>query len=56
LASAQVIRSALFGVSPTDPIGLGIALAVVATVGLLASYVPARRALRVNPMDALREQ
>jgi putative ABC transport system permease protein len=56
LAAAELIRSALFGVSPTDPIGLGVALAVVGTVGLLAAYAPARRALRVNPMDAVREQ
>jgi len=56
LAGAQVIRSALFGVSPTDPIGIAVAMAAVAAMGLLAAYVPARRALRVNPMDALREQ
>lgn len=56
LAGAQILRSGLYGVSPTDPIGLGVALAVVTTVGLLAAYVPARRALRVNPMDALRQQ
>jgi len=56
LAGAQVLRSALYGVSPTDPIGLVSALTVVAAVGLLAAYIPARRALHVSPMDALREQ
>jgi putative ABC transport system permease protein len=56
LAAAQVIRSALYGVSAGDPIGIVAAVAVVAAVGLLAAYVPARRALRVNPMEALREQ
>jgi predicted permease len=56
LAAARVIRSGLYGVSPTDPIGLAAAVAVVAAVASLATYVPARRALRVNPMDALREQ
>jgi predicted permease len=56
LAAAQILRSGLYGVGPTDPIGLGVALAVVATVSLLAAYAPARRALRVNPMDALREE
>jgi predicted permease len=56
LAGAQILRSALYGVSPTDPIGLTAAVAVVAAVGLLAAYAPARRALRVNPVDALREQ
>jgi predicted permease len=56
LAGAQILRSALYGVSPTDPIGLIAAVAVVAAVGLLAAYAPARRALRVNPVEALREQ
>jgi hypothetical protein len=56
LAAGQVIRSALYGVSPADPIGLIAAVAVVAAVGLLAVYAPARRALRVDPMNALREQ
>ncbi len=56
LAAAHVIRAVLYGVSPTDPIGIAAAVAAVATVGLLAAYPPARRALRVNPVDALREQ
>jgi ABC-type antimicrobial peptide transport system permease subunit len=56
LAAAQVIRSALYGVSPTDPIGLVAAVAVVAAVGLLAAYAPARRALRVDPANALRQE
>ena len=56
LAAAEVLRSALYGVSPTDPIGLAAAVAVVAAVGLLAVYAPARRALRVDPMTALREE
>ena len=56
LAAAQVLRTGLYGVSPTDPIGIAAAVAVVAAVGLLAAYAPARRALRVNPVDALREQ
>jgi len=56
LAAAEVLRSALYGVSPTDPIGLAAAVVVVAAVGLLAVYAPARRALRVDPMTALREE
>jgi putative ABC transport system permease protein len=56
LAAARVIRSGLYGVSPTDPIGLAAAVAVVATVGLLAAYAPARRALRVDPATALRQE
>jgi putative ABC transport system permease protein len=56
LAGSRILRSALYGVTPTDPIGLAAAVAAVAVVGLLAAYVPARRALRVNPMTALREE
>jgi hypothetical protein len=56
LAGSQILRSALYGVSPTDPLGLTAAVAAVAVVGLLAAYVPARRALRVNPTTALREE
>ena len=56
LAAAQVIRSMLYRVSATDPIGLAAAVAVVAAVGLLAAYAPARRALRVDPMTALRQE
>ena len=57
-AAAQVLTEVLYraSVSPTDPIGLAAAVAAVAAVGLLAAYAPARRALRVNPMDALREE
>jgi predicted permease len=58
LAAAQTLKEALYraSVSPTDPIGLAAAVALVATVGLLATYAPARRALRVDPMTALREE
>jgi putative ABC transport system permease protein len=56
LAAAEILRSALYGVSPVDPIGVGAAGAVVVAVGLLAVYVPARRAISVDPMMALRHE
>jgi predicted permease len=56
LAVARIFAAVLYRVSPADPIGLTAAVSAVALVGLLAAYFPARRALRVNPMDALREQ
>ena len=54
LVSARVLRGLLFHVSASDPatfVAVGTALMVVAT---LASYIPARRATRVDPMVALR--
>jgi putative ABC transport system permease protein len=54
LLLSRVMRSQLFGVQPTDPItflgGAGVLMVVV----LVASYIPARRAMRVDPMVALR--
>jgi putative ABC transport system permease protein len=56
LALARVLASMLFGVSAADlPTFIGVAGLVVAA-GLLACYVPARRAARVDPVTALREQ
>jgi putative ABC transport system permease protein len=55
-AGAQVIRSLLFGVSALDPVAFGAAAALFAVVALAASYLPARRATRVDPMLALRAE
>src|SRR5215217_2839588 len=54
LMGGRLISSQLFGVSPTDPLLLIVAAAVLMVVALLAGYLPARRAARVNPLNALR--
>ncbi len=56
LVLTQFIRSFLFGVNPSDPLTFtGIAL-MLAGVAVLASYVPARRAMKVDPNTALRHE
>jgi putative ABC transport system permease protein len=55
LAATRTFRTMLFGVTPLDPVSLAVAPAILATVALLACYVPARRATRVDPLVALRE-
>ena len=54
LGLSQLVRSQLFGIEPSDPITLTIAAATLALVGLLAGYIPARRAASVQPVRALR--
>jgi predicted permease len=53
-AAMRVMRSLLFGVEPTDPITLLIVSAALVLLAAAASWVPARRAMRVNPVEALR--
>ena len=52
----RVFRSMLFEVPPGDPVTLLIASAMLAAVACLACYIPARRASRVDPLVALREE
>jgi putative ABC transport system permease protein len=52
----QVLKSMLFGVSPVDPVVYVLVTILLGFVALLASYVPARRAARVDPMIALRSE
>jgi predicted permease len=53
-AGAQFIASRLYGLAPTDPVAIGVAVAMLAGVALLAAWVPAHRASRVDPLVALR--
>jgi putative ABC transport system permease protein len=54
LAADRLLESMLFGVSALNPAVLGLSGLLVALTGLLAAYLPARRAARVDPMVALR--
>jgi ABC-type antimicrobial peptide transport system permease subunit len=54
LAVTRLVRSQLFGLSPFDVATVSTAVMMIAAVILLAAYMPARRAAKVDPMVALR--
>ena len=54
--AARLAASMLFGVAPIDPPTFGGAVVLFAGVGLAACYAPARRAIRIEPVDALRQE
>lgn len=54
LAAVRLIGHMLFGLSPDDPATLAIVVAMLFLAGIVAGYLPARRAMRVDPMVALR--
>ena len=53
-ALTSLIRSGLYGISPIDPVSIGATVVLLAATSLLAGFVPARRAAKVDPMEALR--
>jgi len=56
LAGSQLIRSLLFGVSPRDPIVFSLTTIALLVIALLACWLPARRAARLSPLQALRAE
>ena len=54
LAAGGLVRSQLFGLSPSDSLTVAVAVSSISVVSLLAAYLPARRASRVDPVVALR--
>ena len=56
LAVNRYVAGQLFGVTPRDPAAIGVALLVLACVTLLAGYLPARNASRIDPVRALRAE
>ena len=56
LGVGRLAESLLFGVSGYNVVAFGLAIAVISAVALAAGFLPARRASRVAPMEALREQ
>jgi predicted permease len=54
LLCARLVKTALFGLKPADPLTLGVSLSVLIAVALAAGYLPARRASKIDPLVALR--
>jgi len=52
--AVQIIRGVIWGVKPTDPVSIGSAICLMLAITATAAYLPARRAMRVDPLVALR--
>jgi predicted permease len=53
-AAAAALRGLLYGISPFDPVAWALAISAMIAAAALANFVPARRAMRIDPMTALR--
>jgi len=56
MAATRLVGAQLFGLTPSDPPTFITAILAISMVALLAAYFPARRASRVDPMVALRDE
>jgi predicted permease len=56
LSGSRFVKSFLFGIQPNDPGTLALACVVLVSATILAGYAPARRASRINPLSALRQE
>ena len=56
LTLTRYLSSLLYGITPTDPVAFGAVFAAMLTAAALATIFPARRALRVDPVTALRSE
>jgi macrolide transport system ATP-binding/permease protein len=54
LAATRLIRAQLFGIGTVDALSLSVAISMLVGTAVIASYLPARRAAKVGPLDALR--
>ena len=54
LAGSRFVKSFLFGVAPNDPAAIAAAVVLLLAAGLLAGFVPARRASHIDPLSAMR--
>ena len=56
ILAGRVLETQLFGVSPVDPMSLGAVSVLLLAISVGAAYLPARRAARINPVEALRNE
>jgi ABC-type antimicrobial peptide transport system permease subunit len=56
LAAGRLLGQILYGVEPTDPFTYATVFLMMLSIALLACWIPARRAIRIDPMTSLRQE